>query len=219
MASGVEINEKQKTERGEVMRKQLLVLLLCLSLAGLPACAGYSSRYGPSLFELASARAIPVTTDGKLVQPKIVISDQDIMTRAESVQRVWEKRDQRVRGLGIGTALSQVGLGFLPTVLGLFLDITPIGPIINAASTLLGKFIEVINPDERVQAYADGIKMLVDAKNEYLDKQRDDIAQDKVTDAGRVLAKKTDYAIIVVENTLSGKVSSLSEVSGATISK
>ena len=196
--------------------KRLLVLVLCLSLLGLPACAG-QSRYGPSLFELASERAVMTKTpDGTVTQPKLVISDRDVMTRTSTVEGIWEKRDQRARGLGIGTPLAQIGLGFLPSIISLFVDVTPLGAIISGASALLGKFIEVINPDQRIEAYADGRKMLMDARNEYLEKQKEDIPQDRLTDAGRVLARRTDCAIGVVDNTISGKVSNTADVSCAT---
>lgn len=197
--------------------KKLLALLLIVGLVG---CSTYSSPYGPTLFELAALRAVPITNpDGKVTMPKIAISDEDAMRRAEGVKQVWEKRDRRARGLGVGTALTQAGLGFLPMGLSFFFDVAGLGPIINGVSALLGKFIEVIDPSTRMAAFGDGVKMIVEAQNDYLEKQKEHIPNDTFTDAGRDLAKKTDYAIIVVENTVAGKVPSAAEISGATASK
>lgn len=196
------------------MKTRVTILVLFLLLV--VGCAAHS-RYGPSLFELASERSvITKNPDGTVTQSKLIISDKDVMTRTSTVEGIWEKRDIRARSLGIGTPLAQIGLGFLPSIIGLFIDVTPIGPIITGVSTLIGKFMDVINPDQRIEAYGDGRKMLMDARNEYLDKQNEDIPQDRLTDAGRILAKKIDCAIFVVENAVTGKVSSTDDVACAT---
>ena len=201
------------------MKKQLCAIFLCLILLTLPACAA-RSRYGPSLVERAVERSASMSVtkpDGTVVKPELLITDIDVVGRANEVEAKWEKLDRRAHGFDMTSALSQAGIGILPAIIGFFFDLTPFGAAISGIGALIGKFVEVINPSARMEAYSDGIKMLVDARNEYMETEKGKIPNDKLTDAARVLAKKTDYAIRVVENAISGRVSSIAELSGATV--
>lgn len=194
------------------MKEKVLVLALCLSLVGLSACSAVSP-YGPTLYELAQERAPIVTApDGSVKKGDVTIADVDAMQRVTTTDKTWEKRDHRSQAFSVGATATDAVLGLAPAALGLFIDASPIGPIFGAASTVLRTVVNLVNPEQRIEAYATGRDMLAAAKDRYLEAQKGVVSATQLTEPGRALAKKNDCAIRVVEDTVSRRVPKVTEL-------
>lgn len=181
------------------MKKRLLVLLLCLSLAGLPACAR-NYLYQPSIIQRG------LTTDGGLA-----ITDMHILSFADDVKLAWQKRTQVARGIGLASENAGPFLGALSGLVDILGLVFPVMTIANTVSGLFGKLVGSINPDLREGAYLDGIKLIDDGTAQYFadlpkDVDNTKIAGDKRTKPGELLLNKVNIAIYKVEAVLSGRV-------------
>lgn len=198
------------------MKKKVLVLALCLFLVGLSACSAVGP-YGPSLYELALERAPTVTApDGSVRKSDVTIADVDAMQRVTTTDKTWEKRDHRSQAFSIGATLTDATFGLAPAGIGLFIDASPIGPIVGAAKTILSTVVKLVDPEQRIEAYATGRDMLAAAKDHYLEAQKGVVSATQLTDPGRALAKKNDCAIRVVEDAVSRRVPKVTELICAT---
>lgn len=180
--------------------KKLLVLLLCLSLTGLPACGALSRNYlyTPSVVKRGT------TTEGA-----IAISDAHILSFADDVKLSWQKRTQIARGIEMGAEGAEAGLGALSGLASVLSFVFPVMGVVSIVSSLISKLVGVVGTPAREGAYLDGIKLIDDAVAEYYVSQNQGdnmIPGDKRTAPGNTLLQKVNNAINKVEAVLSGRV-------------
>ena len=181
------------------MKKRFLVLILCLSLIGLPACAR-NYLYQPSVIKRS------MTAEGV-----IAISDTHILSFADDVKLAWQKRTQVARGIELAAEGAETGLGALSMLSTIMSIAFPVVGLVSMMSGFISKLVGSINPDAREGAYLDGIKLIDDAVSEYFAASSTaggdtKISIDKRTRAGEVLFQKVNNAIYKVEAVLSGRV-------------
>lgn len=202
------------------LKKGMPIVFILLALFLTIGCGSFFSRqylYSPSVFERAAQRAALNKVDGQPSPTSVVVSDLDIVEFNDAVEQAWRKRDQLARGVDLGAEAAEAGLGIVPVIMTALNFAWPVGPIISGVSTLISKFVSMVNPSVRIEAYADGIGLLSDAKAEYFKALGDGQVPDKkMTEHGMALLKKTNYAIAVVEKTVAGRVPTAKEVTGAT---
>ena len=181
------------------MKKRFLVLILCLSLIGLPACAR-NYLYQPSVIKRS------MTAEGV-----IAILDTHILSFADDVKLAWQKRTQVARGIELAAEGAETGLGALSMLSTIMSIAFPVVGLVSMMSGFISKLVGSINPDAREGAYLDGIKLIDDAVSEYFAASSSagggtKIFNDERTRAGEVLFQKVNNAIYKVEAVLSGRV-------------
>lgn len=181
------------------MTTKILALLLCFSLAGLPACAR-NYLYQPSVIKRS------MTAEGI-----IAISDAHILSFADDVKLAWQKRTQVARGIELAAEGAEAGLGALGALSTIVSIAFPVIGLVSMVSGYIGKLIGAINPDAREGAYLDGINLIDNAVSEYFAASSTaigdtKISNDKRTKAGEILYNRVNAAIYKVEAVLSGRV-------------
>ena len=180
--------------------KQFLILILILSFVSLPACGQY--LYGPTMIQRW-------TTEGGDILP----NDKAVVTRADEINRAWEKRALVSGATGLFGDAAEAGSPIVSTIMTALGFIPGVGMIISGALSLLGKLISTINTDERKATYAEGgmrisaaLKMYLAARQNSTPDGKTAIPNDKLTLEGLALYQSVNDAINDVNLSLAGRI-------------
>lgn len=204
-------------------RQNLLMqsfLVLCLFLAS-SCTARYV--YTPTIAELAVDKT-NIVLDG--VSEKInktagiQITDADIFAFTNNVKQAWRNRSQASRTFDVLTGVSRVGLAGAATTVAATKGLGSSGdtiPVLTGIATFIGEIFGLVDPAGRAEAYQDGLKLILDAEAEFVEKVPNGLASGtSLSDAGKGLYKKVVAAIALVDKALQGRIPTKEEVEAAT---
>lgn len=189
--------------------RRIASLFLCVFL--ISGC-GFFQRtylYRPSVIERAT------TTDEKGVVT-IKVTDAVVMAYYDAATGAWTRRSQIAAGIDMGLKAESGFLAILPTIADVIGVVFPVGALVSVGNTLLGKFADMINPQNRTAAYDQALELASQARDSYFRAAKSgDIPADKLTDQGRVLWGEVDSIIAKVSDALAGRISKAAPVAGS----
>lgn len=188
------------------MKKTALFLAAWLVISGC-SLYGQSSLYKPNPLDRAIERAtIQAQKDGSGIVTSVELSDFDIVTFTNDILSAYRKRGLVARSFEYGTAGAEAGLGVIGAFVSVLGWLPPVGTIISIAVTLVGKVTDILKPEERISAYADGASLLESALARYFREQKGQVLATGSTPAGLDLLRETNCSISKVEKAVSGRI-------------